>query len=318
MTEVGCAGILVEDLFCGPMPQCPQEGELVAVEAMPTKAGGCAANVAIDLAKQGVSVEIIGCVGRDEAGAFLKQALEKQGVGCRQLIFAEGIATSKTVILLVDRQDRRYVHYFGANASFTVNQIPRDWVAGLKVFYLGGLCAMPGLKLAELSDLLRFCRSKGVVTVVDVVIPRQFSAATELCALLPHIDYFLPNDTEARALTGAKDSLAQMQAILAHGARTVIITQGHEGVMAARGQECWRAGTYSASVLDPSGAGDAFAAGVITGVLRGWNVPEMLRYGSALGASATRAIGTTDGVFTTHEAEAFVQSNPLEIRTQKV
>jgi sugar/nucleoside kinase (ribokinase family) len=98
----------------------------------------------------------------------------------------------------------------------------------------------------------------------------------------------------------------------------VIITQGHAGVMAARGEACWRAGTYSASVMDPSGAGDAFAAGVITGILRGWNVPEMLRYGSALGASATRAIGTTDGVFTFKEAESFVKSNPLEIHAGKI
>jgi len=318
MTDVGCAGILVEDTFCGPMAQSPPEGQLVAVDAMPTKAGGCAANVAIDLAKQGVRVEIIGCVGRDGAGAVLKEALEARGVGCRQLIFAEGVATSKTVILLVEGQDRRYIHFFGANSSFTIQQIPRDWVAGLKVFYLGGLCVMPGLKLPELSDLLRFCRSKGVVTVVDVVIPQRFSAAAELCALLPQIDYFLPNDDEARALTGAKDPSGQMRSLLARGANTVIITQGREGVAAARGQECWRAGAYSASVIDPSGAGDAFAAGVITGILRGWNMPEMLRYGSSLGASATRAIGTTDGVFTAKEAESFVRSNPLEICVGKV
>lgn len=295
------------------MVQCPPEGQLVALDSMPTMAGGCAANVAIDLAKQGIPVEIVGCVGRDGAGLFLKKSLEEQGVGCSHLIFAEGAATSKTVILLVEGQDRRYVHYFGANASFAVHQIPRDWVAGLKVFYLGGLCAMPGLKLDELLDLLKFCRSKGVVSVVDVVIPQQFSAAGELCALLPHIDYFLPNDDEASLLTGAKDPAVQMKSLHACGANTVIITQGPAGVMAARGKECWRAGAFSTGVIDPSGAGDAFAAGIITGILRGWSVPKMLRYGSSLGASATRAIGTTAGVFTKSEAEAFVQRNHLEI-----
>jgi sugar/nucleoside kinase (ribokinase family) len=318
MTEVGCAGILVEDTICGPMPQCPLEGQLVAVDAMPTKVGGCAANVAIDLAKQGVGVEIIGCVGRDGAGAALKQALEEHGVGCRQLIFTDGLATSKTVILLVEHEDRRYVHFFGANSAFTIGQIPRNWVAGLKVFYLGGLCVMPGLRMAELSDLLLFCRSKGVVTVVDVVIPRQFSATPDVCALLPQIDYFLPNDDEARFLTGAEEPLEQMRALLAGGAGTVIITQGREGVTAGRGNECWRASTYPACVIDPSGAGDAFAAGVITGILHGWDLPDMLRYGSALGTSATRAIGTTDGVFTAQEAEAFIRSNRLEISVGKI
>jgi sugar/nucleoside kinase (ribokinase family) len=318
MTEVGCAGILVEDTFCGPMPQCPPEGHLVAVDGMPSKAGGCGANVAIDLAKQGVKVEIIGCVGRDGAGAFLKQTLEERGVGCRELIFADGMATSKTVILLVEGQDRRYVHSFGANSSFTISQIPREWVAGLKVFYLGGLCAMPGVNVAELSDLLCFCRSKGVVTVVDVVIPQRFPGAAELCALLPHIDYFLPNDDEARELTGAKEPVEQMRALLNSGARTLIITRGNKGLLAACGKECWRAETYSTNVVDPSGAGDAFAAGVITGILRGWKMPDMLRYGSALGASATRAIGTTDSVFTAQEADAFIRAERLEIRMDKI
>ena len=63
MAEVGCAGILVADTFCGPMKRLPREGELLAIDEMPSKAGGCAANVAIDLAKQGVAADVCGCVG---------------------------------------------------------------------------------------------------------------------------------------------------------------------------------------------------------------------------------------------------------------
>ena len=76
--KVGCAGILVADTFCGPMPALPAEGELLAVASMPTRPGGCAANVAIDLAKQGVAeVEICGCVGRDAGGRMLVESLGK-------------------------------------------------------------------------------------------------------------------------------------------------------------------------------------------------------------------------------------------------
>jgi sugar/nucleoside kinase (ribokinase family) len=313
MAEVGCAGILVEDTFCGPMLRCPPAGQLVAVDGMPIKAGGCAANVTIDLAKQGVQVEVIGCVGRDSAGTALKLALEERGVGCRQVIDVDGLPTSKTVILLVEGEDRRYIHSYGANRAFTVSHIPREWVAQLSVFYLGGLCVLPGIQMAELADLLSFCRSNAVTTVVDVVIPHQFSAAADLCALLPQIDYFVPNDDEACVLTGTADPLEQLHALRALGANTVVITQGQSGVVASQGKTFWRAGMYPISVVDPSGAGDAFAAGVITGILREWEMPDMLRYGSALGASATRAVGTTDGVFTVQEAESFLQSNQLDI-----
>ena len=66
-------------------------------------------------------------------------------------------------------------------------------------------------------------------------------------------------------------------------------------------------------VVDPSGPGDAFDAGLITGILRGWELPRLVTYASALGASAVRAVGTTQGVFTMLEAEAFLAAHRLEI-----
>jgi sugar/nucleoside kinase (ribokinase family) len=313
MSEVGCAGILVEDTFCGPLPQNPPAGQLVAVDRLPVRPGGCAANVAIDLAKQGVAVDIIGCVGRDGAGAFLKNSLAAQRVGCSQLIEVDAEPTSKTVILLVKGEDRRYIHSFGANRLFTVRHIQRDWVARLKVFYLGGLFVLPGVDLRELAELLQFCRANGVITVLDVVLPAGCAKPEKLIAILPHVDYFLPNHDEARLLTGCDGPTDQMRGLLAAGANTVIITQGEAGVLASRGKELWRAPACQINAIDPSGAGDAFAAGVITGILRAWDLTEILRYASALGASATRAIGTTDGVFTTREAQEFVRANPVEI-----
>ena len=76
----------------------------------------------------------------------------------------------------------------------------------------------------------------------------------------------------------------------------------------------WRADACRLDTIDPSGAGDAFAAGIITGVVRGWDLPAMLRYASALGASAARAVGTTGSVFTRAEAEAFVAANPIDVK----
>ena len=112
---------------------------------MPSKAGGCAANVAIDLAKQGMAAEVCGCVGADASAEVLLQSMQAAGVGCPQVQRLDSHPTSKTVILLVEGQDRRYIHVFGANAAFEVRQIPRDWIDGLKVFYLGGLFAMPAM-----------------------------------------------------------------------------------------------------------------------------------------------------------------------------
>lgn len=70
--------------------------------------------------------------------------------------------------------------------------------------------------------------------------------------------------------------------------------------------------------MDPSGCGDAFAAGLVTGIVKGWDMSATIRYASALGASAIRALGTTDGVFTASQAEEFINVNSLEIQSGKL
>src|SRR5215472_13295603 len=121
--QVGCAGLLVEDTFCGPIAALPAEGGLLVLEDMPVTAGGCAANVAIDLAKQGMAVDVVGCVGRDGGGEVIIRTLETQRVGCSLVRRVDGYPTSHTVILLIEGQDRRYLHAVGANQAFSVEQI---------------------------------------------------------------------------------------------------------------------------------------------------------------------------------------------------
>lgn len=318
MADVGCSGILVADTFCGPMKEMPREGQLLTVETMPSHAGGCAANVALDLSKQGIAADVVGCLGQDPASSIIVTELEQAKVGCDHLIYTEDYPTSRTLILLVEGQDRRYIHMFGANAAFTAGHIRRDWLAGLKVFYVGGLFLMPGFASNELLELLKFCRHHKVATVVDVVVPQGTDCGRELNPLLPFIDYFLPNIDEACALTGCSRLHDQARSLLAGGVGTVIITRGGDGLLAARGDEAWLAGVYPTPITDPSGAGDAFCSGIITGIVRQWDLPDTLRHASALGASAVRAVGTTPAVFTAEEAKMFVLSNKLDIQKVKL
>ena len=316
MADVGCAGMLVQDTFCGPMSALPPEGALAVLDEMPVTAGGCAANVAIDLAKQGVTVDLAGCVGTDLSAGVILDAVSTHGVGGTRIRRVLEHPTSKTVILLIEGRDRRYLHVVGANRAFAVSDVPQEWVATLKVFCLTGLFALPGIDMDELVSLLQFCRTANVITVVDVVTPREVSGMEPLDRLLPFIDVFLPNEDEARAFTGLTDPFDQLRAFEAEGANTVIITRGGLGAVAAKEGKVWRCGAYQMNVIDPSGSGDAFTAGVIRGHLLDWDLPRILRYASALGASATRSAGTTDAVFLAQEAVAFIEEHPLMVIEQ--
>jgi sugar/nucleoside kinase (ribokinase family) len=316
MAQVGCAGILVKDTFCGPVPALPRPGELIAVDAIITRAGGCAANVAIDLRKQGVAVDLVGCIGQDPAGDAIIQQLQAAQVDCNQIIYTTEYPTSETVILLVQGEDRRYLHTFGANRAFTVDQIDRKWLARLQIFYLGGFFALPGIITADLIDLLAFCRDRKIVTVLDVVLSTGFNCQAEMIKLLPHIDWFLPNDTEAALLTGETDPRKAIRIFRDWGAHNLVVTAGEKGAIAFYKDKYWRCEAYPGETIDPSGAGDAFASGLITGLANDWDFSRTFMFASVLGASATWAVGTTAGVLTQTEVDRLLAEHPLTMASE--
>jgi sugar/nucleoside kinase (ribokinase family) len=315
-TKIGCAGILVEDIFCGPLIGLPAEGSLTAVSSLPTFPGGCAANVAIDLIKQGAQVDILGCVGDDAGAAILSSRFQKYGIRIEQLHVSRTLPTSRTVILLIEGQDRRYIHVFGANAELSGAHFQTEWLRTLELLYVGGVFVLPGLGCVALAEVLERCRALGVQTVVDVIVPENCAPAKEagLASMLSQVDYFVPNDGEAQRITGESEPRRQVAALLRLGARNIVVTQGEAGVTAAIGGRLWQAGAYRLAGVDPSGAGDAFASGLIFGIQRGWPVPRMLAYASAVGASATRQVGTTESVFTHQEAMTHIEKEPLSVR----
>jgi sugar/nucleoside kinase (ribokinase family) len=127
------------------------------------------------------------------------------------------------------------------------------------------------------------------------------------------VDVFLPNDHEGQLITGESEPLRQAEVFRSLGARTVVITCGSRGSILVDDKIRLRAGSYSVPFVDGTGGGDAFDAGYICGMLDGLEVEDRLRLASALGASCVRAVGTTPGVFTRPECEAFLKGQNLRI-----
>jgi sugar/nucleoside kinase (ribokinase family) len=312
-TDVLCAGIIVADHVSSPISHLPAAGELVLAEQLVLTIGGCAANVAVDLVKQGVNAAVVGRVGGDSFGRVVADLLREAHVDGSLLQVTPGVDTSQTLIVNVLGQDRRFIHTFGANALFRATDIPLDRVTRCKVLYLGGYLLMDKLVPDELRAVFAAARQAGVKTVLDVVTPGPADYLGRLEPLLPEVDVFLPNNHEAELITGEKDPARQADIFHRLGAGTSIITMGDQGTILVSDAVRLRSGSYKVSFVDGSGGGDAFAAGYMTGMLRGLDAEGCLRVASALGASCVRAIGTTAGVFTRAECEAFLKENPLRI-----
>ena len=311
--DVLCAGIIVADHVCAPIPHLPAAGHLVMAERMLLTIGGCAANAAVDLVKMEVPVAVVGRVGGDVFGRVVSDLLREGGVDVSAIQVSPDADTSQTLIVNVAGEDRRFIHTFGANAEFRAADIPLERVASCRVLYLGGYLLMPKVRPEELLPVFAAARRAGAKTVLDVVTPGPAEYLSRLENLLPQVDVFLPNDHEAELITGEADPLRQAELFHRLGAGTVVITRGgHGSVLVGDGLRL-RAGVYPVEFVDGSGGGDAFDAGYIYGLLHGLGAEDCLRVASALGASCVRAIGTTPGVFTRAECEAFLKEHTLRI-----
>lgn len=306
--KVVCFGILVADVFLPPQARMPPAGALVTTGDFVVEPGGCAANTAVNLVRLGLAASVVGRVGDDVFGRFIETDLARRGVSVAG-VARSGAPTSKTVIVDIEGEDRRYFHTVGANAALTAADLERAELAAGDVLYVGGYLVMPGVGQLPLARFLEEARAGGARTVLDVVVPGGAHVDfDQVERLLPFVDTFLPNEDEARALTGEASPHRQARRFVEAGAGMAVVTRGAQGaVLAAPGCSLELPAPAVGAVVDSSGAGDAFAAGFICGMTAGWATEHTFAFASAVGASACTALGCSAGVFSREAAEDFVQ-----------
>ena len=223
------------------------------------------------------------------------------------------LACNQTRIINVKGQDRRFIHSFGANQGLTVADLDTALTPALRVLYVGGFLILPGLDTGALAERFARARKAGAMTMLDVATPGPGDYLRHLRSILPETDLFLPNHDEAALILGETDPVRQALAFRDLGARRVVITCGERGAVVVSDGLRVRLGTYPVTFVDGSGGGDAFDAGYIAGLLDGLPELDCLKLASALGASCVRAVGTTAGVFTRPEADAFIGRHELAV-----
>jgi sugar/nucleoside kinase (ribokinase family) len=310
---VVCAGLVVADHVCPPLDHLPRPGGLVTVPDLILNIGGGAANTAVDLARLGVSATVRARVGDDAFGRFATEFLRGHGVDCSALVTDPALPTSQTMILNVRREDRRFIHSVGANAGFVASDLDAVLVPPPRVLHIGYFLILPQLDPHELADRFRQARNAGTVTLLDVATPGPGRYLDRLKIVLPHTDVFVPNSDEADFILGAGDPLRHAREFHEMGASRVVITRGDRGVVSVSDALKVKVGAYPTPYVDGSGGGDAFNAGYIVGILDGRPEIECLKLASAVGASCVRAVGTTAGVFTRAEADAFMACHEVAV-----
>jgi sugar/nucleoside kinase (ribokinase family) len=295
--SVVCVGPHIIDVLARPVSGIPAGQGGVLLEEARLTAAGTAAGTAVDLAKLGAAVSSIGAIGDDTAGRMVRMLLQEHGVDASRLAIKPGLQTSTTILPIRANGERPSLHAPGATASLTADDIDWQLVADADVLHVGGPDALGAFGVDVVPGLLKFAKDHGTVTTVDLlrtVVDPGLLATFE--AAWPYVDYFLPNDDQVRALTGTADVEAAARLVRARGVGTVIVTMGGEGSYVLGDDVAERIPAFTCRVVDTTGCGDAYSAGLIIGLHRGWPVTIAARLGTAAAALVAQGLGSDAGI----------------------
>lgn len=303
--DVIVAGSCVMDLLCRPvaLDKPIGGGALHAVEPPLAVPGGITSNAGIAMRRLGLRVGVASYVGDDAWGTLLSETLGHEGVETAHLRTHPDAPTSTTIVLVDDTGERSFLHAQGApkriDAGFFLDD-PDRW-RGVGWVLLGYYPLLPNL-IDDLPAVMRSLQALGCKTALDSAGGLERGGTLDLLApVLPHLDLYVPSLGEAQAQTGEQDPERMIACYRQAGARGVLGVKlgGADGVLLSPAADtCLHATSAQppGPVIDTTGAGDCFLAGLIAGVVRGAPLEAAARLGCAAAAESVTAPGGWAGV----------------------
>lgn len=274
---------------------------------------GSEANVAIGVARQGHSVRFIGRVGRDALGDRVVATIRAEGVQVR----LTPDETRSTGVIVRDRaRDGRtssvaYYRNESAGSRISVEDLGGDALSGARMVFISGITAMLSESGHEFCvEFIRRARMASAIVVFDPNIRTRLGSNDEwrrvAAPLMQSADIVLAGDDELVALSVDADELLQS------GVRTIVIKRGSLGVTLVEADVRIDLPAFPTQAVDAVGAGDALAAGMISGMLSGLSAAESVELGMRVASSVVACPGDTAGL--PYQGEVSMRAESVVIR----
>lgn len=278
----------------------PAKGETVIGHTFYEGAGGKGSNQALCASKMGGRVSFVGCVGQDRYGQDAQRLYDQVGIS-RQYLFVDETTHSGISFILIDAQgDNAIAVALGANNRLSPAHIDqaRALVASAAVL----ACQLEG-PLDTFAHALKTARSLGVTTVLDPAPARPLPEE-----IYRNTDLICPNESETQILTGIPvDTLTNAaqaaRVLLARGVRSAIIKLGGRGCLYVSADEERHFPAPRVNVVDVTGAGDAFAGGLMVALAEGRDIVRAIQFATCVAALSVTRIGVVNALPTRQEAE---------------
>jgi len=295
--RVAVLGAHIVDVLGRPVQEIPPGQGSARLTEIRATAAGTAAGTGVDLAKLGADVLAIGALGDDLLADVLAGAMRAHGVDTCGLVRKHGAQTSATILPIRPNGERPALHVPGATALLDRSDVDLARLGGLDALLIGAPDALGGIVADGLAEVIAAARAGGALVAVDVLrpgSPRDFERIRDVVAAA---DWFWPNADQAGALTGHGEPVHAMKEIFALGTAGVAVTLGADGALVARrGEDPVHVPAIAVGVVDTTGCGDGFNAGMMAGLLLGAGHVDAAWLGVACGALVATGLGSDAGI----------------------
>ncbi len=315
---IAVAGTVIVDKI-NEISAYPQSGELTQILNLEVAIGGCVPNVALDLKKISpeISIKAIGAVGDDEEGAFVRKILEGGNVDTSGLTVKSGLKTSFTEVMSIPGGQRTFFTYAGSGAQFGLADMQYG-DALPEILHLGYFLLLEKVDNGDGVKILQDAKAKGIRTSIDLVSENSDRYHLVL-PCLPYTDYLIINELEAGKLTGISpenENLPQIASKLRQlGVKEKVIIHKPDCAVCLSDEGFTFVPSYSLPagyIKGTTGAGDAFCAGALIGIYKGWADAEILSFASGCAVMALGSPDATSGLITEAEIREFCKQFPRQ------
>jgi sulfofructose kinase len=261
--------------------------------------GGPVGTALATLARLGARTGYLGVLGDDREGHFLQDLFVQEGVDVTRLRVRADVGTNVCLLLVEEATARRAIlcHQRVRSTDLTLDDVDRAYIQSARVLHLDGQFMPAAIRAAH------WAREAGPKVCFDGNHPRP-----GLDELLPLVDWLVVAEPFPAAYTGLSHPEAAARALLALGAKILVITQGERGCQVWTDEDHFQVPGLALQAVDTTGAGDAFHGGFIYGMLQGWNLRRTAVFANAVAALNCQTLGGRRGLPSLRQVEALCQA----------
>lgn len=295
-----CAGMMVCDFFVSSVPFDIMRKDSVNINKPALACGGDALNVAISLSRLGVDVAIAGRIADDTNGQFLLSECEVNAIDTSSVEFDDQFSTAMTIVLIDTNGERHFLTNNEIFAKFEIDDINKDLIRKVDYVYFGSAMSFPLMDDGGIASLFKYAHSLGKTTIMDAAINESNQAENWLDRLSPALhqtDIFFPSLCEAKLITKKEEPNEIAECFSQFGMKAFGVKLGSQGCYVTDFQKEEKIpGFKDIPVIDTTGAGDSFMAGLICSLTKNLDIFKSAEIANAIAALNVGKIGGSSGV----------------------